>query len=46
MTVYIVLRNGAVDQVFDSREAAELHRANLVRLWALTEILERTVNMI
>jgi len=46
MTVYIVLCNGIVDEVFDSVEAAEHHCKQLTRKWNLTKIIERTVNSI
>ena len=39
--VYIVLKNGKVDEVFSNREAAENHQKNLVRKWSLTEIVEK-----
>lgn len=39
--VYIVLKNGKVDEVFSNREAAENHRKNLMRKWSLTEIVEK-----
>lgn len=41
--VYIVLRNGAVDEVFDNRAAAEHHRSMLMKKWALTEIVEKEI---
>ena len=39
--VYIVIKNGKVDEVFSSREAAENHRKNLK--WSLVEIIEKEV---
>ena len=44
--VYIVLKNGKVDEVFSSREAAKLHRKNLTKKWSLSEIVEREVKEI
>lgn len=46
MIVYIVLRNGEVDEVFSSQEAAEHHAAMLLKKWNLTKIIEKTVNFI
>ena len=39
--VYIVVKNGKVDEVFSTREAAELHRKNLK--WSIGEIVEKEV---
>lgn len=39
--VFIVMRNGKVDAVFDNRAAAELHRANLTKRWNLMVIIEK-----
>lgn len=41
--VYIVIKNGKVDEVFSNREAAEHHRKNLTKKWSLTEIVEKEV---
>lgn len=41
--VYIVLKNGKIDEVFSNREAAENHRKNLTKKWSLSEIVEREV---
>jgi hypothetical protein len=41
--IYIVVKNGKVDEVFSTREAAELHRKNLTKKWSLSEIVEREV---
>lgn len=46
MNVYIVLSNGKVDSVFDNLEAATNHRHNLMKLWALTDILTFEVHSI
>ena len=46
MIVYIVLRNGKVDAVFDNLKAAENHHDNLNRLWALSDILTFEVSSI
>jgi len=46
VTVWIVLRNGKVDAVFDNEQAAVNHRANLTRLWSLTDIIELQVQSI
>jgi len=44
MKVWIVLKNGKIDMVFDNEEAAVIHRKNLTRGWNLTEIVEKEVN--
>jgi hypothetical protein len=36
-------KNGKIDAVFDSEEAAINHRKNLTRGWNLTEIVEKEV---
>lgn len=41
--VYIVLKNGKVDEVFTNREAAENHQKNLNKKWSLSEIIEKEV---
>lgn len=41
--VYIVLKNGKVDEVFGNRAAAERHAKNLNKKWSITEIVEREV---
>ena len=41
--VYIVIKNGKVDEVFSTREAAENHRKNLTKKWSLSEIVEREI---
>ena len=46
MTVYIVLKNGKVDEVFSNREAAEHHRLTLINKWNLSEIVECEVREI
>lgn len=38
--VWIVLRNTKVDAVFDNELAAINHRDNLMKIWALTEIIK------
>lgn len=43
MTVWIVLRNGQVDEVFDNPEAAANHYNNLLRKWNLVKILMKEV---
>jgi hypothetical protein len=43
MTVYIVLRNGKVDEVFFDAAAAKAHADNLIRKWNMVEIVERDV---
>ena len=44
--IYIVLKNGDVDEVFSTREAAEHHARQLNRKWSITEIVEREVKEI
>lgn len=41
--VWIVLKNGKVDEVFDSEAAALAHRDNLTRKWSLTEVVRAEV---
>ena len=40
------MRNGKVDEVFDSEEAATLHRKNLQKQWNLTEIISKEVKLL
>lgn len=46
MTVWIVMKNGKVDEVFYDEEAALLHRKNLTRKWNLTEIISKEVKLL
>lgn len=46
MTVFIVMVNGKVDEVFLSREFAELHRDNMRHKWNVCEIIEKEVREI
>lgn len=46
MTVWIVLKNGKVDEVFYSEEAAALHCKNLTKRWNLTEIIAKEVELL
>lgn len=43
MTVWIVLKNGKVDEVFTNQVAAHRHQKNLVKKWSLAEIIKREV---
>ncbi len=43
MTVFIVEKNGKIDEVFDNLTAARHHRDMLTRKWNLTSIIEREV---
>lgn len=43
MTVWIVMKNGKVDAVFDTELAATNHQKNLVRGWSLTAIVQKEV---
>jgi hypothetical protein len=43
MKVWIVLKNGKIDAVFDNEEAATNHRKNAIRGWNITEIIEKVV---
>jgi hypothetical protein len=43
MKVWIVVKNGKIDAVFDNEEAAINHRKNLTRGWNLSEIVEKVV---
>jgi len=44
--VYIVLRNGSVDEVFDNLISAQHHVKALTKLWSLTKIIEKEVKRI
>ncbi len=41
--VYIVMKNGRVDEVFSSKEMAEHHKKQLISKWNLVEIIEKQV---
>lgn len=43
MNVWIVLRNGKVDEVFDNEVAANAHRNALTKKWAITDIIQKEV---
>lgn len=43
MIVYVVLKNGKVDEVFDHLTPAKNHARNLNKKWSLTDIVEREV---
>lgn len=43
MKVWIVVKNGKIDAVFDNEESAINHRKNLTRGWNLSEIVEKVV---
>lgn len=43
MNIHIVMRNGKVDEVFDNLSAAMDHKANLVKKWAIAEIVTKEV---
>lgn len=43
MTVWIVMKNGKVDEVFDNEEAALTHQKNLTRQWSLTDVIKKEV---
>lgn len=43
MTVWIVMKNGKVDAVFDTEAAAEIHKKNAQRGWNLTAIVQKEV---
>jgi hypothetical protein len=43
MPIFIVLKNGKVDEVFSNRAAAEAHAKALNKRWNTTEILEKEV---
>jgi hypothetical protein len=46
MTIWIVMKNSKVDEVFDSAEAARDHQKNLTKRWSLSEIIEKEVKSI
>lgn len=37
--IYIVLKNGKVDEVFDNAAAAETHRYNLQKKWSIAQTI-------
>ena len=41
MTIWIVTRNGVVDEVFDNQIAALNHQKNLTNRWNITNIVEK-----
>lgn len=43
MTVWIVLKNGKVDQVFDNETSAIHHHNSLIKKWSITEIIKKEV---
>lgn len=43
MVVFIVLKNGKVDEVFFDLAAAKNHQKNLIQKWSITEIIEKEV---
>jgi hypothetical protein len=43
MTVWIVIKDDKVDEVFDNKQSALEHADNLKRKWSITKILEREV---
>lgn len=44
--VWIVLKNGKVDEVFDNEPAARLHAKNINRRWNLTDVIVKEVKSI
>lgn len=46
MTVWIVLKNGDVDEVFDNEDAARYHALQLRNKWNVAEVIEREVNIL
>lgn len=43
ITIWIVMKNGKVDEVFDNFTSAVNHKKNLTGVWALTELIEKKV---
>lgn len=43
MIVWIVMKNGKVDAVFDTEAAAEIHKKNAQRGWNITAIVQKEV---
>lgn len=43
MTVYVVMCNGRLSEVFDNEEAARHHSRQLMSRWNMTEVLVREV---
>lgn len=43
MIVWVVLRNGKVDEVFDNEAAAIHHRKQLTHKWNLTDLIMKVV---
>lgn len=46
MTVYIVFKNGSIDEVFYNEESAKEHAKNLNKKWSITEIVAKQVLMV
>jgi hypothetical protein len=46
MTIWIVLKNGKVDEVFDNKESAVAHQQALIKKWALTNLVEKEVKSV
>jgi hypothetical protein len=44
MRVYIVLKNGMVDEIFDLYHCAVKHCEHLQKKWNITKIIERNLN--
>lgn len=44
--VWIVLRNGKIDEVFSNKEAAVAHSKALSKKWAIPEIIEKEIKNI
>ncbi len=43
MTVWIVLKNGKIDEVFDNEPSARHHYNSLVSKWSLVEMVRKEV---
>ena len=44
--IWIVLRNGKIDEVFDNEVAAIAHRNTLTKKWAIADIIQKEVKSI
>jgi hypothetical protein len=46
MTVYVVICNGNLDEIFADRDSAEHHAAMLLKKWNIVRVFEKIVHSI
>jgi hypothetical protein len=46
MTVYVVICNGILNEIFTNRESADVHAENLLKKWNIVKVVEKIVNSI